>query len=157
MPQAEYDAQASGGSSERAAITRQRFRFPLTTTTKNEIFDLSVTAEAQTIARYLQLMDTNEPPAAAELAYTRAVVSKTAAQLASLDEDIIKLKTRLKELEDGRSVLAVSHQRSLPIISPLRRMPPEILSEIFVWTLPLPADGFPAVKPQWLLSHAHSY
>ncbi|KAJ7609116.1 hypothetical protein FB45DRAFT_762837, partial [Roridomyces roridus] len=99
-------------------------------------------------------METNEPPAAADLAYAQAVVSNTAAQLATLDEEIAQLKTRLKQREDERTVVAISHQRSLPIVSPLRRIPPEILSEIFVWTQPLPADlaGPPILTTRWLLS-----
>ncbi|KAJ7609013.1 hypothetical protein FB45DRAFT_845586 [Roridomyces roridus] len=123
---------------------------------RSEKLDLTIPAAGpQTIARYLQLMDTNEPPAAAELAYAQAAESNTAAQLAGLDEEIAQLKSRLNQLEDERSVLAISHQRSLPIVSPLRRMPPEILSEIFLWTLPSPADlapGLPMLKTRWVLS-----
>ncbi|KAJ7609102.1 hypothetical protein FB45DRAFT_1039260 [Roridomyces roridus] len=81
-------------------------------------------------------MHSNEPPAAAELAYAQAVVSNTAAQIGSLDEEIVLLQTRLKQMEDERAALAIYHQRSLPILSPVRRMPPEILSEIFTrWRL----------------------
>ncbi|KAJ7609049.1 hypothetical protein FB45DRAFT_374065 [Roridomyces roridus] len=93
------------------------------TNPRSETPGMTIAAEPQTIARYLQLMDTNEPPAATELAYTQAVVSNTTA-------------------------------RSLSIVSPLRRVPPEILSEIFVWTQPLPADlgGRPELKTRWLIT-----
>ncbi|KAJ7609028.1 hypothetical protein FB45DRAFT_945154 [Roridomyces roridus] len=128
------------------------------TNSGSETLDLSVTAEPRTIARYLQLMDTNEPPAAAELAYTRAVVSNTAAQLAGLDQEIARLKTRLMQLEEERSVLAISHQRSIPIISTLRRMPSEILSEIFLLAQPSPVEpaGLPSKESPhfpWRFSH----
>ncbi|KAJ7671065.1 hypothetical protein B0H17DRAFT_905392, partial [Mycena rosella] len=35
-----------------------------------------------------------------------------------------------------RGPLAIFHEQNAAILSPLRRIPPEILAEIFSWTLP---------------------
>ncbi|KAJ7623706.1 hypothetical protein FB45DRAFT_113374 [Roridomyces roridus] len=99
--------------------------------------DMSITVEGpSTIARYLRLMRTNEPPAGPELAYIRGVASKTDARLASMDTQISNLRAQLIQLEDERSVLAEAHQQHKAILSPLRRMPPEIMANIFLYTLP---------------------
>ncbi|KAJ7623724.1 hypothetical protein FB45DRAFT_1061602 [Roridomyces roridus] len=53
-----------------------------------------------------------------------------------MDTQISNLRAQLIQLEDERSVLAESHQQHKAIMSPLRRMPPEILANIFLYTLP---------------------
>ncbi|KAJ7609031.1 hypothetical protein FB45DRAFT_703426, partial [Roridomyces roridus] len=85
---------------------------------------------------YLKLMRTNEPPESSEMAYIQAVLSKTGAQLADLDGKIMHLKAQLRQLEDERAVLAEYHAENAAVVSPVRRTPPEVLAEIFSWTLP---------------------
>ncbi|KAJ7608991.1 hypothetical protein FB45DRAFT_762607, partial [Roridomyces roridus] len=70
------------------------------------------------------------------MAYIQDVVSKTSQRLASLDEHISDLQGQLKQLEDERLLLCDSLQKNIAINSPLRRMPPEVLAEIFMSTLP---------------------
>ncbi|KAJ7122999.1 hypothetical protein C8R44DRAFT_981238 [Mycena epipterygia] len=91
--------------------------------------DLDINASP---ARHHELLTTNEPPDDAELAFIRAVISKTHARMAYLDTEI----SRLQQLEEERAALSTYHSQNIAILSPLRRIPPEVLCEIFLWTLP---------------------
>ncbi|KAJ7113991.1 hypothetical protein C8R44DRAFT_710391 [Mycena epipterygia] len=99
-------------------------------------FDLNVNVSPTTLARQQILSTTNEPPRSAEVTFIRCVVSKTGARLAHLDDEIARLRDRLHELEEERGPLATYHAQNKAILSPLRRMPLELLGEIFSWTLP---------------------
>ncbi|KAF8198808.1 hypothetical protein K438DRAFT_1717737 [Mycena galopus ATCC 62051] len=101
-------------------------------------FELNLTAAPRTLARYLELLDTNEPPQAPELALIRPVAENGAARLAALDAEISRLKDRLIQLEGERAMWSKHHAKNLTILSPLRRMPSEILGEILSWALPGP-------------------
>ncbi|KAJ7198212.1 hypothetical protein B0H12DRAFT_965473, partial [Mycena haematopus] len=72
---------------------------------------------------------TNEPPQDAELALILPVTQKTATQLACLDAQISRLRDQLMRLEEERAALAKYHAQNIAILSPLRRMPSEILGE----------------------------
>ncbi|KAJ7780106.1 hypothetical protein DFH07DRAFT_793791 [Mycena maculata] len=76
-------------------------------------------------------MNTNEPPEDPESTLLRSVVSKTKTRLACLDDEISLLKDRLKRLEEERAARSDYHARNVGILSPMRRFPPEILTEIF--------------------------
>ncbi|KAJ7609046.1 hypothetical protein FB45DRAFT_945212 [Roridomyces roridus] len=110
------------------------------TTSQNEPLNSTVLTDTGTIARCLKLMRTNEPPQVSEMAYIQAVLSKTGAQLADLDGKIMHLKAQLRQLEDERAVLAEYHAENTAVVSPVRRIPPEMLAEIFSWTLPFSDD-----------------
>ncbi|KAJ7498129.1 hypothetical protein B0H11DRAFT_1998796 [Mycena galericulata] len=116
--------------------------------------ELIISATPETLAQHQKLMTTNEPPNGPELAYIRAVVSKTGPRLACLDDEILRLKAQLKQLEKDRAVLSEYHTQNTAIISPLRRMPPEILGEIFSWTLPLAV--LDARESPWVLTRVCS-
>ncbi|KAJ7117629.1 hypothetical protein C8R44DRAFT_555445, partial [Mycena epipterygia] len=81
-------------------------------------------------------LTTNEPPEDTESTFIRAVASKTGSRLAYLDTKISQLRDWLIQLEEERATLTVYHSQNTAILSPLRRMPPELLCEIFSWTLP---------------------
>ncbi|KAJ7498105.1 hypothetical protein B0H11DRAFT_2383026 [Mycena galericulata] len=104
------------------------------TITKVEEFDLTITAGK--LARHSKLLNSNEPPGSPELAYIRSIVSKTGSRLACLDDEISRLKGQLKQLEEEQVLLSEYYAQNTAIVSPLRRMPPEILGEIFSRTLP---------------------
>ncbi|KAJ7650132.1 hypothetical protein FB45DRAFT_887055, partial [Roridomyces roridus] len=89
-----------------------------------------------TLVRCQQLMSSNEPPGSAERDYIQAIASKTAARLSCLDDEISRLRTQLENLESEREQLSKYHFQNVAILSPLRRMPAEVLAEIFGWTLP---------------------
>ncbi|KAJ7623802.1 hypothetical protein FB45DRAFT_1031703 [Roridomyces roridus] len=79
--------------------------------------------------RHEHLITSNEPPHADEDGFFRDSVLETGSRLAQLDAEI-------RALQVQRAQLWGQHCQNLSVISPLRRMPPEILADIFSWTLP---------------------
>ncbi|KAF7360838.1 F-box domain-containing protein [Mycena sanguinolenta] len=113
--------------------------------------DFELNLSTQTLARVAQLSATNEAPHEAELSIIRPILQKTSARLASLDAEIPRLKAHLAQLEEQRAVISRYHAQNLSILSPLRRMPPEILGEIFSWTIR--PDVCSTDKSPWVLTH----
>ncbi|KAJ7780076.1 hypothetical protein DFH07DRAFT_713672, partial [Mycena maculata] len=107
-----------------------------------------------------RLLATNEPPQAAEIPLVESVVSKTAVRLAFLDAEMARLRDRLNQLDEERTELSDYHARNTGILSPLRRVPPEVLDEIFSWSLPSVTEaldrGFNTNNSPWVLSHISS-
>ncbi|KAF7328294.1 F-box domain-containing protein [Mycena sanguinolenta] len=118
-----------------------------------DAFKLSLTTDPWTLARLSQLSSTNEPPLEPELTFLRPIVEKTRARLATLNAEISRLKNRLRELKDERTALSEFHSQNTRIISPVRRIPAEILGEIFSWTLPSMHEGFDTEECPWVLTH----
>ncbi|KAJ6504507.1 hypothetical protein DFH09DRAFT_1439990 [Mycena vulgaris] len=112
-----------------------------------------------TLARHQELLCTNAAPAGPELPYIQAIVSKTGARLADVEAEISRLRLLLQQLEDERASLSRYHTPNKAILSPLRRMPPEVLSQIFSWTSPrssrhiLALQKFDLINSPWVLTH----
>ncbi|KAF7340696.1 ABC protein [Mycena sanguinolenta] len=110
--------------------------------------------------RHHTLLNTNEPPEDSELTFIHSVVSETTTRLTHLDDEISTLRERLKQLRDERTALSSYHTRNKAILSPLRRMPPEVLAEIFSWTLPAVQNArrssFNMLQSPWLLTRISS-
>ncbi|KAJ6580773.1 hypothetical protein B0H19DRAFT_892284, partial [Mycena capillaripes] len=105
-------------------------------------------------------MNTNESPEGSESTFIESVISKADARLACLDKEISKLQETLKQLEEERASLTNYMARNKAILSPLRRMPPEVLGEIFSWTTPSIVDHlimdvstFAMKASPWVLTH----
>ncbi|KAJ7623626.1 hypothetical protein FB45DRAFT_926270, partial [Roridomyces roridus] len=117
-------------------------------------------ASPWTLVRCHELAKTNEPPNAAELDFMRPFLSKIAARLTRFDNEITQLKDRLQRLETERGKLAEYHTQHAGIVSPLRRVPPEILAEIFSWTLPtideVEGDVSDLQQSPWVLTQVSS-
>ncbi|KAJ6471913.1 hypothetical protein C8R45DRAFT_1013533 [Mycena sanguinolenta] len=100
------------------------------------------------------LFNSNEAPLESEILTAKSETLKIDASLVSLDEEIVQLHLRLEQLEAERDRLSSYRARNSTILSPLRRMPPEILAEVFSLTVPT------TVIPQrsqryapWFLTH----
>ncbi|KAJ7691964.1 hypothetical protein B0H17DRAFT_1010809, partial [Mycena rosella] len=110
--------------------------------------------------RHHGLLTSNEVPLEPDLLAVNSVISKTDARLAWLDTEILRLQDRLKELEEERTALSSFRAQNNAILSPLRRMPPEVLGEIFAWTLPSVKDalerGFSVGRSPWVLGQINS-
>ncbi|KAF7343717.1 F-box domain-containing protein [Mycena sanguinolenta] len=119
---------------------------------KPDAFEFNITTGPRTLARISQLLATNEPPQEAELVVLRPVAQQTAARLACLDAEISRLHGQLRQLEEERATLAEYHAQNTTIFSPSRRIPSEILGEIFLWSLPSPCSLNVADSP-WVLTH----
>ncbi|KAJ6457441.1 hypothetical protein C8R47DRAFT_1164374 [Mycena vitilis] len=81
------------------------------------------------------LLSTNEPPDEADLSLIQSALSQADARLAALNEGMSRLQDRLKQLEEERASVSSYRLRIRNILSPLRRIPPEILGEIFFQSL----------------------
>ncbi|KAF7345525.1 F-box domain-containing protein [Mycena venus] len=111
--------------------------------------------------RHYTLLNSNEPPDDSEMTMIHSVVMDTDARLACIDADMANPHEKLKQLEEERESLSSYRTRNKAILSPLRRMPSEILGEIFWWTLPsigyrINAAGFDTAQSPWLLTRISS-
>ncbi|KAJ6485564.1 hypothetical protein C8R45DRAFT_276122 [Mycena sanguinolenta] len=118
--------------------------------------DISVIPET----RHHTLLTTNEPPEDSDAVFVQSVVSKTDPRLAYLENEISKIRDQLKQLEDEHHSLIIYRTRNKAILSPVRRIPTEILGGIFRWTLPpirddsnLDRSRFDFRNSPWLLTH----
>ncbi|KAJ7483350.1 hypothetical protein FB451DRAFT_104841 [Mycena latifolia] len=121
--------------------------------------DLTVTPGT----RHYELLNSNEPPQESDLGSIKLVSSKASMHLRCLDGEISRIRDHdlLKELEEERSAVSNFLAQNDSILSPLRRMPPEILGDIFLWTLPSLYDvlggcGFDVGRSPWVLGHISS-
>ncbi|KAJ7138180.1 hypothetical protein C8R44DRAFT_661234, partial [Mycena epipterygia] len=110
--------------------------------------------------RHHSLLNSNEAPLDSDSTIVKAVISKDRARLAWVDQEISRLYDRMRHLEEERASLSSHLAENTPILSPLRRMPPEVLSEIFSWTLPSVSDlrqtNFSIADSPWVLTHVSS-
>ncbi|KAJ7483451.1 hypothetical protein FB451DRAFT_1170051 [Mycena latifolia] len=128
------------------------------TSTTEEPRDSNVRVATKTLALHQKLLNSNVAPEGAELVFFRSVVSKTGGRLGYLDDEIARLRNQLKELEEEHAVLSSYHAQNRAILSPLRRMPPEVLGQIFSWTLPSARTriGRDLESSPWILTHISS-
>ncbi|KAJ7113946.1 hypothetical protein C8R44DRAFT_556108, partial [Mycena epipterygia] len=118
---------------------------------------------ATTLARNQELLTSNLAPEGDELTFIHSIISQTDTRLAHLDDELSRVRNRLKELEEERDSLERYRVQNKVILSPLRKMPPppEVLGEIFLWTLPSDVvffrRRFDAKDSPWVLTHVSSH
>ncbi|KAF7336510.1 F-box domain-containing protein [Mycena sanguinolenta] len=115
--------------------------------------DVLLDRTPHTLARLAQLSASDEPPGTLSCPSCDPSSKKTSKRLTLLDEEIPRLKDRLQELETERTALSESHAQNIRILSPLRRIPAEILGEIFSWSLPSHWDVLDVRNCPWVLTH----
>ncbi|KAF7345503.1 ABC protein [Mycena venus] len=107
--------------------------------------------------RHRALLNSNEAPVDSDVAIVKLAISKNDARLASLDSEIARLRELLEQLEEERVSLLSDRTQNQAILSPLRKMPPEVLGDIFFWTLPslrvARATGTYITHSPWVLIH----
>ncbi|KAJ6471075.1 hypothetical protein C8R47DRAFT_1023260 [Mycena vitilis] len=108
--------------------------------------------------RHHKLLNSNEPPLEVERPFFASVVSHLRSRLSHHDAKLARLRAQYIQLQEERATLSADLRKNTAVLSSLRRMPPEILSEIFVWTLPseLMVTNRAAVDLQdspWMLTH----
>ncbi|KAJ7777086.1 hypothetical protein B0H16DRAFT_1504292 [Mycena metata] len=108
-------------------------------------------------SRYGALLNSNDSPLDSDVVVIESSISRTDARLVSINGEMARLNKRLKLLEEEQLSLSISRTQSRSILSPLRKIPPEILAEIFLWTLPSDKvaveDGIHITDSPWLLTH----
>ncbi|KAF7371091.1 F-box domain-containing protein [Mycena sanguinolenta] len=111
-------------------------------------------------SRHHTLLTSNEPPEDTDTVFIQSVISECDGRLAYLEDEILKLQDQLKQLEEERQSLLLYRTQNIAILSPVRRIPTEILNDIFWWTLPpirddsnLDRSRFDFRNSPWLLTH----
>ncbi|KAJ7230268.1 hypothetical protein GGX14DRAFT_692091 [Mycena pura] len=108
--------------------------------------------------RLHQLLHSNEAPLESELADIETALSDLDARLALLDDEIARLKAWVEQLEEEHLAIGTRRQCNRAVLSPLRRIPPEVLAEVFLWSLP-PIYGdynLDVKQSPWVLTHVCS-
>ncbi|KAJ7101884.1 hypothetical protein C8R44DRAFT_641240 [Mycena epipterygia] len=111
--------------------------------------------------RHHRLLNSNEAPLDSDTPIVRSAISKARARLTVVEDELSRLRELMKSLEKEHAALSDNLAHNNSILSPLRRMPPEVLGEIFSWTLPsvgVLQEGHlgVAVSP-WVLTHISSH
>ncbi|KAJ7663986.1 hypothetical protein DFH06DRAFT_337664 [Mycena polygramma] len=112
-------------------------------------------------SRHHGLLNSNEPPEGSDMPFIHSVVLETDEHLKRLDDDIAKLQKTLKQLKEARMSLSRYRAQNRAILSPLRRLPTEVLGEIFSWTSPTVTDRRVRDKldvgaSPWVLTHINA-
>ncbi|KAF7371163.1 hypothetical protein MSAN_00751800 [Mycena sanguinolenta] len=108
------------------------------------------------------LLNSNDVPLESDAAIVKSTISRTDQHLAWLDREIARLSEQLKQLEEERLRWSSYQAKNRGILSPLRRVPTELLCEIFGWTLTSAREsesqlarhpGFCETDSPWVLTH----
>ncbi|KAJ7653783.1 hypothetical protein B0H17DRAFT_993610, partial [Mycena rosella] len=103
--------------------------------------------------RHRELQVTSDPPLDSEYIFIISVVSCIRRRLSRHDEEISRLRTRIEQREKERTALRNDLSLHTAIISPMRRMPYELLAEIFSLALPYhPIGTFNVQDAPWTLA-----
>ncbi|KAJ7669996.1 hypothetical protein DFH06DRAFT_1468707 [Mycena polygramma] len=98
--------------------------------------DLPPTPALSQLSAVQHLLQTNYPPADAEIPVLADFARNGRRRIDSLDDRIHDLKATLDGLIVERHELASQVQQCTVVLAPIRRVPPEIIGEIFSWTSP---------------------
>ncbi|KAJ7119681.1 hypothetical protein C8R44DRAFT_624742, partial [Mycena epipterygia] len=100
--------------------------------TSEKPFDLA----AAPGTRHHRLLNSNEAPMDSDSTFAKSVIAEARARLTVVEHEILRLRERMKCLEEEHVSLSGHLVENNSILSPLRQIPPEVLGEIFAWTLP---------------------
>lgn len=78
------------------------------------------------------LLTTNTPPDDLQADYVRVSVSSISYELSQIDARLSELETEARTLKQQRLSLLASRDQHRSVLSVVRRIPPEVLNEIFV-------------------------
>ncbi|KAJ7502628.1 hypothetical protein B0H11DRAFT_2363514 [Mycena galericulata] len=81
-------------------------------------------------------LGTNYSPKDEEIAEIKALLIEPSLRLKSLNDEIADLQRAIEKLEEQRDGLDAHIEAHTALISPLRRMPPDMIQEIFMACLP---------------------
>ncbi|KAJ7124344.1 hypothetical protein C8R44DRAFT_548432, partial [Mycena epipterygia] len=99
-------------------------------------------------------LNSNEVPFESDTGVVKSVISRARARLAVVEHKISRLREQMQSLEKEHASLSGHLAANTAILSPLRRMPPEVLGEIFPWTLPSAwLASFAVEGSPWVLTH----
>lgn len=83
------------------------------------------------------LVHTNDIPSKTEVGIIRSSVNHSSHDLTRVEKEISRLEAIMDNLRSKRDALIQFQRDHVPLLSCVRRLPPEILGEIFTWCLML--------------------
>ena len=92
----------------------------------------------------LSLQQNNQAPSSDNLAQFKITMDECNNSISELDEKLLKMRLRLKELEMQRNEADAMLDPYRALVSPIRSIPQGVLSEIFMWCLP--DFGYPTMS-----------
>ncbi|KAJ7819522.1 hypothetical protein B0H13DRAFT_2131563 [Mycena leptocephala] len=104
------------------------------------------------------LLRSNKEPNPSDKILAEDILRDKRAELFALEDDISRLEFSLKTLRNKHAVLSSEMTQYSSILSPIRRLPPEIIGEIFLYFAPLmhpdsDLENATQVKLPWKLGH----
>ncbi|KAF7346633.1 F-box domain-containing protein [Mycena sanguinolenta] len=96
----------------------------------------------------LRLVNSNDAPLDSDISCVQQLISDAEDRLHALDEHILSLQTTLAQLVQRRSEITDSLCGHRAILSPVRRVPPELICEIFDFAT-AENRGSPRDRPPW--------
>ncbi|KAJ7659064.1 hypothetical protein DFH06DRAFT_435878 [Mycena polygramma] len=101
------------------------------------------------------LLSTNNPLSDVEISHIRDSITDALLRMNALNAHIHALSATLARLTAERDGMADRLQKYLAVLSPVRRIPAELICEIFSWTLPHTRnfDDDTADAAPWYLGH----
>ncbi|KAJ7787412.1 hypothetical protein B0H14DRAFT_3505470 [Mycena olivaceomarginata] len=124
------------------------------------LFDSFLLADAVQRSHLRDLLRSHSPPSDSVASHLRLVIASSPADIARYDEDIDRVQAVVDELNKiiseritSRDALQAYSDECRSVFSPVRRVPVEILTAIFLWCAP---DGprFLRIRIQHLTPHA---
>ncbi|KAJ7905227.1 hypothetical protein B0H13DRAFT_1716755 [Mycena leptocephala] len=117
--------------------------------------DALAAAPRSSSTEFNHLLATNDPPNDAEIPVIQDFITNDQLRLDTLNARIDILRATLDRLVLEREGVAESIRQYTAVVSPLRRVPAELMCEIFAWTLPCTRliDGQMVEQPPWYLGH----
>ncbi|KAJ7131369.1 hypothetical protein C8R44DRAFT_978242 [Mycena epipterygia] len=106
-------------------------------------------------SRLAELLQTNDAPLESEIQAIRQILSDDEARVGVLNAEIDLLRIAMEELVAERDQIQKCARKYAAVLSPVRRVPPELMGEIFSLTLPhtRQIEGIPVDCPPWRLGH----
>ncbi|KAJ7651218.1 hypothetical protein FB45DRAFT_1078799 [Roridomyces roridus] len=94
------------------------------------------------------LLQSNEAPTEAEIPPIQLFISENQSRLDALDVQIDDLRAQMQRLQSERATVEDCIHSHRAVLSAVRRVPHELITEIFVWTL----GGQTWFRPPWYLA-----
>ncbi|KAJ7124356.1 hypothetical protein C8R44DRAFT_619933 [Mycena epipterygia] len=127
-----------------------------TVTAREEPLDLSAAPDSP----HHSFLHSNEAPGDSDSTIVRSMLSKARKRLAVVERELTRRRERMQALKEERASLSGYLTENNAILSPLRRILPEVLGEIFSWTLPsiheLRQEDSGVRDSPWVLTHISS-
>ncbi|KAF7375380.1 hypothetical protein MSAN_00425600 [Mycena sanguinolenta] len=102
------------------------------------------------------LLQSNELPTDEEIAQIENAISDRKARVLLLDKTIVALQSSLEQHRRMRQAAADQISRGVAILSVVRRIPTDVLAEIFNWTVPDEARKHATNRCPWVLGRVCS-